>query len=96
MTSLSVTETHADRAAERAANGLLAMIDMAISHPHPGIRNHAQGQLSHYARKAHEAAEDVMRQRQYEAGFDSLSRALFPSVEPERNYTPGPGHWEGS
>lgn len=95
MTSLSVTETHADRAAERAANGLLAMIDMAINHPHPGIRANAYRRLNGYARRAHGAAEDVMRQRQYEAGFTSLSRALFPSVEPERQTYGQVGTWTG-
>lgn len=84
MTRLVAHDTYADRAAEVAANALVETLYIAIHHPHRGIRNRAQGNLTSYATAAHRAAVDVERQRQFERDMESFAKALFPLVQPER------------
>lgn len=101
MTSLQhqPNNTIADRHAAIQADALIQMIDLALHHPHSGIRLNAQRRLTAYAVSAHRAAEDVLKQREYEQNFERYAHALafgspIPELEPRRTYGQ-PGDWTG-
>lgn len=88
MTSLAAShDTIADRHAAIQADALLTMLDMALHHPHKGIRLNAERRLSAYAASAHRAAEDVIKQREYERNFEAMAASWpVPEFQPIRRY----------